>query len=473
MLFNSTEFVVFFIAVFTMYWLLNKRFKVQNILLLIASYFFYGWWDWRFLILLFFNSLVNFYLARYIFDTDDKKRKKNLLYITLAFNLGILGIFKYFNFFIDSFVNLSNSIGFKTSEFSFNIILPVGISFFTFQGLSYIIDVYRGDLKPVTNPINFFTFIAFFPQLVAGPIERASNLLQQIEVPRKFNVTWFKAGVFQVAVGFFRKIVIADSLAMYVDKVYGMPEFYDSNTLILATVFYAFQIYFDFSGYSDIAIGSAKMMGFRFAQNFNLPYFSKSLTEFWRKWHMSLSYWLRDYLYISLGGNRKGKLLTYRNLMLTMLLGGLWHGSSWNFVIWGAIHGFFLAAEKWVMSFNISFIKKPVFQVLGYFYTFSIVCFAWIFFRAQTFENAQTVVNGILNFKRSAPYLGDINVFINMVIVLAIGLIIDLLLRLKNIHLEMAAANWSLIRLALVTALLIVLINMFFSSSNNFIYFQF
>lgn len=473
MLFNSWEFVVFFSIVFTLYWLFNKNLKLQNVLLLLSSYVFYGWWDWRFLFLLFLNSLVNFVLGKYIFSTTDEKRKKKILYAALVFNLGLLGFFKYFNFFIDSFISLSNGVGIKTSEFTLNIILPVGISFYTFQALSYIIDIYRGNIKPVTDPVSFFTFKAFFPQLVAGPIERASNLLQQIDIPRKFNVAWFKAGVFQVAVGFFRKVVIADSLAVYVDRIYGAPEIYDSNTLILATVLYAFQIYFDFSGYSDIAIGTAKMMGFRFEQNFNLPYFSKSLTEFWRKWHMSLSFWLRDYLYISLGGNRKGKLITYRNLMLTMLLGGLWHGSSWNFVIWGAIHGVFLAAEKWMMSFNFSLFKNKIFNALGYLYTFAVVCFAWIFFRAQSFDTAQTVISKIFNYRFTSVYIGDINIFINMLVMLIIGLMIDFTLRVRNVHLETAAANWSTIKLAAVTSIFIILLCLFFSSSNNFIYFQF
>lgn len=473
MLFNSWEFVVFFIAVFTLYWLLNKKLKIQNLLLLVASYVFYGWWDWRFLFLLFLNSLVNYILGKYIFTAKDEKKKKKLLYAALIFNLGLLGFFKYFNFFIDSFITLSNAAGIKTSEFTLNIILPVGISFYTFQALSYIIDIHRGKIKPVTDPISFFTFKAFFPQLVAGPIERASNLLLQIDIPRKFNVSWFKSGIFQVAVGFFRKIVVADSLAIYVDRVYGAPEIYDSNTLILATVLYAFQIYFDFSGYSDIAIGSAKMMGFRFEQNFNLPYFSKSLTEFWRKWHMSLSYWLRDYLYISLGGNRHGKLITYRNLMLTMLLGGLWHGSSWNFVIWGAIHGIFLAGEKWIMSHNLTLFRYKGIKALGYIYTFTVVCFAWIFFRAQTFETAEIVISKIFNYRFSSIFIGDINVFINMAVMLCIGLMIDLILRVRNVHLEVAAENWSTGKLAFVTSIFIILLCMFFSSSNNFIYFQF
>ncbi|WP_202964454.1 MBOAT family O-acyltransferase [Algibacter lectus] len=232
------------------------------------------------------------------------------------------------------------------------MVLPVGISFYTFQTLSYTIDIYRKQFKPTNSIISFFTYIAFFPQLVAGPIERASNLLPQIEKKRVLKKEWFNAGLIQILVGLFRKIVIADTIGSYVDTIYGDIGIYNSSTVVLATFFYAFQIYFDFSGYSDIAIGTAKLIGFKFNQNFNLPYFSKSLTEFWRKWHMSLSYWLRDYLYISLGGNRKGIKITYRNLMITMLLGGLWHGSSWNFIIWGGIHGLVLSMEKLINTYR-------------------------------------------------------------------------------------------------------------------------
>lgn len=264
MLFNSFDFLIFFIIVFLAYWSLSKNTKYQNILLLISSYIFYAWWDWRFLSLILISSSLDYIVGLRIFTSKTKKQ-----------------------------------------------------------------------FKPTKDIISFFTYIAFFPQLVAGPIERASNLLPQVENKRIFKREWFNEGIIQILVGLFRKIVIADTLGAYVDTIYGNIGLHNSTTIILATFFYAFQIYYDFAGYSDIAIGAAKLLGFKFNQNFNLPYFSKSLTEFWRKWHMSLSYWLRDYLYISLGGNRKGIKITYRNLMLTMLLGGLWHGSSWNFIIWG------------------------------------------------------------------------------------------------------------------------------------------
>lgn len=472
MLFNSITFLVFFVIVFVIYWLLRNRLRWQNLFLLISSYFFYGWWDWRFLFLLFANSLVNFLIAQEIGKTEDARKRKVLLNISLVFNLGVLGVFKYFNFFVDSFAGLFDLFGMQLGDSTINIVLPVGISFYTFQALSYVIDVYRRDIRPVDDPVSFFAFKALFPQLVAGPIERASNMLVQIEKPRVFNQNWFNAGLFQVAVGFFRKIVIADSLAVYVDTVYGNPEYYNSNTLILATVLYAFQIYYDFAGYSDIAIGTGKMLGFKFHRNFDLPYFSKSLTEFWRKWHMSLSYWLRDYLYISLGGNRKGIRITYRNLMLTMLLGGLWHGSSWNFVIWGGIHGLVLCLEKYFKSRGLT-LGGTKFAFLGYISTFLVVCFAWIFFRAQSFADAKTIIAGMFNYSFALPYLGDVNVLFSGVLVLCIGLLVDLSLRIKNIPLEERAESWSIWKTSIVTAVFIVAISLFYSSANNFIYFQF
>lgn len=347
MLFNSFDFLIFFPIVFIAYWVLNYDLKKQNLLLLVSSYVFYAWWDWRFLSLIIISSFIDYKVGSKIFTSTTKKQRKSWLLVSLVANLGLLSFFKYYNFFAESFADLANIFGWQPNSLTLNIILPVGISFYTFQTLSYTIDIYRKQFQPTKDVLSFFTYIAFFPQLVAGPIERASNLLPQIEKKREFKKEWFNEGAIQILVGLFRKIVIADTLGTYVDAIYSDVGIYNSTTIVLATFFYAFQIYFDFAGYSDIAIGTAKLLGFKFHQNFNLPYFSKSLTEFWRKWHMSLSYWLRDYLYVSLGGNRKGIKITYRNLMLTMLLGGLWHGSSWNFVIWGGIHGIVLSIEKY------------------------------------------------------------------------------------------------------------------------------
>lgn len=441
-------------------------------LLLISSYLFYAWWDWRFLSLIILSSFVDYRVGFEIFKTDIKKKKKNWLLISLCVNLGLLSIFKYYNFFAESFTDLVGFFGYQPNDLTLNIILPVGISFYTFQTLSYTIDIYRGKIEPTNNMLTFFTYIAFFPQLVAGPIERASNLLPQIEKKRSFKRVWFNEGLIQLLVGFFRKIVIADTLGVYVDTVYANIEIYNSTTIVFATFLYAFQIYYDFSGYSDIAIGTAKLLGFKFNQNFNLPYFSKSLTEFWRKWHMSLSFWLRDYLYISLGGNRRGIKITYRNLMLTMLLGGLWHGSSWNFIIWGGIHGLVLSIEKFLKSTKYHQIINRI-DFLGYLLTFIIVLISWVFFRAQTLDSALLAVRKIFDFDFSSLFIGDMNHFANSILVLTLGLLFDFYLRIKNINLENFGAKFNITKIISFATLIVVILTLFYSTSNNFIYFQF
>ncbi|MEN8885030.1 MAG: MBOAT family O-acyltransferase [Winogradskyella sp.] len=469
MLFNSIEYLIFLPVVFIIYWLLKSNYKNQNILLLISSYVFYGWWDYRFLSLIVFSSFLDYYVGQKIESTHGDKNKKRWLLVSLCSNLGLLGVFKYYNFFAESFANTMSSVGWEVNALTLNIILPVGISFYTFQTLSYSIDIYRKEIKASKDIVGFFTFVSLFPQLVAGPIERASNLMPQIEGERKLNPTLIKTGVFQIFIGLFRKVAIADNLGVYVDSVYGNYEIHNGSTLLVATVFYAFQIYFDFSGYSDIAIGSAKMFGFNFNRNFNLPYFSKTLTEFWRRWHMSLSFWLRDYLYISLGGNRKGIAITYRNLLLTMLLGGLWHGSSWNFVIWGGIHGLFLSLEK----YTFSALKIKTFNAFGYLYTFIVVIVAWIFFRAPDFESATTIVSTIFSFDYGSLFLGDINKFVNAVLLLTMGVAIDLRLFKSKVSLEEFGVRFSTIRLSIIVSIIILLLCLFYSTTENFIYFQF
>lgn len=472
MLFNSIEFFVFFILVFIIYWLLNKKLKAQNLLLLFASYVFYGWWDWRFLSLIILSSVIDYFAGIRIHASPNQHTRKSWLFISIIANLGLLSLFKYYNFFAESFSDLMNVFGWQPNDLTLNLILPVGISFYTFQTLSYTIDIYRREFKPTKDAIAFFTYIAFFPQLVAGPIERAVNLLPQIERPREFKKEWFSAGIIQILIGLFRKIVIADTLGVYVDSIYGNLDIHNASSIVFATILYAFQIYFDFAGYSDIAIGTAKSLGFKFHQNFNLPYFSKSLTAFWRKWHMSLSFWLRDYLYISLGGNRKGIKITYRNLMLTMLLGGLWHGSSWNFIIWGGIHGIILSVEKYLTAKNLfSSIRKINF--IGYFVTFSIVLLSWIFFRASTTQSAFNAIAKIVSLDFAKPFIGDINVLINGLFVLLIGILFDLFLFNRKIHLEELGSKLKPVQIAIVATIIILLINLFYSTSQNFIYFQF
>lgn len=469
MLFNSIEYLIFLPIVFLIYWLLSSDFKKQNILLLISSYIFYGWWDYRFLSLIIFSSFLDYYVGQKIEEAQSNKNKKRWLLVSLCSNLGLLGVFKYYNFFADSFESTMSSIGWEVNSLTLNIILPVGISFYTFQTMSYSIDIYRNQIKASRNIIAFFTFVSLFPQLVAGPIERASNLIPQIENKRKLNLTLLKTGVFQIFIGLFRKVAIADNLGVYVDSVYANYEIHNSSTLLIATIFYAFQIYFDFSGYSDIAIGSAKLFGFNFNRNFNFPYFSKTLTEFWRRWHMSLSFWLRDYLYISLGGNRKGILLTYRNLLLTMLIGGLWHGSSWNFIIWGGIHGLFLSLEK----FTFSTLNIKTFNALGYIYTFTVVLVAWVFFRAPDFDSATTILSSIFSLNYGELFIGDINAFVNALLLLSLGIIIDLRIFNSNIALEDYGRRFSAFKLSIIVSVIILMLCLFYSTTENFIYFQF
>ena len=467
MLFNSQVFFVFFSCFFLFYWFTNKKsIQYRNWLILFGSYIFYSWWDWRFLFLILGSSLIDFFVAKKI---NGSNKKFNWLLVSCFSNLGVLFVFKYFNFFTQSFIDLTNLFGLNISFNIINIILPVGISFYTFQTLSYSIDVYRNKINPTNNLISFLSFVSFFPQLVAGPIERASNLIPQIESKRSLNIDQFKAGFFQILVGLFRKIVIADNLALYVDLIYGDPQIYNSSTLLLATFLYTFQIYFDFSGYSDIAIGTAKLLGFNFKQNFNLPYFSNSLTEFWRKWHISLSSWLKDYLYISLGGNRNGKWLTYRNLILTMLLGGLWHGSSWNFIIWGLIHGFVLAIEKLIFSKK----EKNFGNSIGILYTFPVVMISWVFFRSETLDDSFYIMNTIYYFDFTFPIISNISVIVTSFFVLFIGLVFDITLKIRKTHLESFGKYLSDKIYIMCSCFIILLLVLFYSPSETFIYFQF
>jgi len=473
MLFNSINFTIFLPFVFLLYWFTTKgSLRLQNILLLVSSYFFYACWDWRFLFLLIFSTLLDYFTGIKMSNSKNQNIKKIWFLISVIINLGLLGFFKYYNFFIDSLTVLLTELGLKPNIYTLQIILPVGISFYTFHGLSYVIDIYRNRIKAEKKFIEYSVFVCFFPLLVAGPIERATHLLPQVKSKRIFSNKMFNEGVLQIVVGLFRKIVIADSLAKYVDMAFGNPEIYNSSTLILATVFYAFQIYYDFSGYSDIAIGTAKLFGFSLLQNFRLPYFSTSITEFWRKWHMSLSFWLRDYLYIELGGNRFGIFKTYRNLFLTMLLGGLWHGSNWTFVVWGGIHGLFLSIEKYLNSnLSFKFLKKVSF--LGYIYTFIVVCLSWVYFRSSDINSANLIVSTIFKGNFEKPFIGDISVVMNSVVVLLIGFLFDLYLRISNQELENFGGKLTLPKLIFFISISLILISLFYSNSNNFIYFQF
>lgn len=399
MVFNSLAFLVFIAAFLPIYFLLRGR--TQILFALAGSYLFYAWWDYRFVVLIAFSTLTDYYLSLLIDGHHDPRRRKKWLVVSIVLNLVVLGFFKYFNFFIES---ANDFFGLTGSDAHFNalhIILPVGISFYTFQSMSYTIDVYRKVIPPERDLIRFATFISFFPQLVAGPIVRAVDFIPQLYSDKKFNWVDFQSGLGLVLVGFAKKVVIADSLAPFVDMVFANPGSQSSVTLVVGVVFYSFQIYCDFSGYSDIAIGLARIMGFRFPINFNLPYFSKSFSEFWERWHISLSGWLRDYLYISLGGNRKGKVKTYRNLMLTMLLGGLWHGANYTFIIWGFLHGAYLILQRIVTSAKKALgltLSGPLNAAFSILIVYVLTCVAWIYFRSPDVETAHTVIRGIMDF---------------------------------------------------------------------------
>lgn len=416
MLFNSWEYLFFLPVVFVIYWALSKK-KVlyQNIFLLFASYTFYGFWDVRFLFLILASSLVDFYIGHKIYDNIQKPhKKKNWVTVSVVFNLGLLGTFKYFNFFVDSFIDLTQSIGIENSTYTtLNIILPVGISFYTFQTLSYSLDIYYQKLRPTKDLIAFTAFVSFFPQLVAGPIERASNLLSQIGNERNFNYIQVTDGLKLILWGLFKKIVIADSLAPIVDDIFLNYNNYSASTLVLGIVFFSFQVYGDFSGYSDIAIGSSKLFGIELRSNFKFPHFSRNVAEYWQRWHISLSTWFRHYMYIPMGGSRVSKLLSIRNIIIIFLVSGFWHGANWTFIIWGGLHALFyipvfLTGRNRIYANNSIGEKSgipTIIEVLQVLLTFALVSFSRIFFRSPTVTDAFDYLKRIMTEVSFENYL--------------------------------------------------------------------
>lgn len=403
MLFNSLSFAIFFPVIFCIYWLLNKKLKIQNIALLLASYYFYACWDWRFLFLLMFSTLLDYYTG--IKMEDDIKRKKIWFWLSVIINLGFLGVFKYYNFFINSFAEILAVMGFKVHYATLSIILPVGISFYTFHGLSYVIDIYKCRIKAERNFIDYGLFVSFFPLLVAGPIERATHLLPQIKIRREFNYDNTVNGLRQILWGLFKKIVIADQCAIYVNEIFSQHEGLYGSTLAIGAILFAFQIYGDFSGYSDIALGTARMMGFDLLKNFNYPYFSRSIAEFWRRWHISLSTWFRDYLYIPLGGSKGGNWGRIRNTFIIFIISGFWHGANWTFIVWGFLNALFIMPSIIfktnrnnlnIVAENSLFpsLKEVVMMVI----TFGLTVFAWIFFRADNVWEALRYIRRICSY---------------------------------------------------------------------------
>lgn len=411
MLFNSIDFAIYLPIVFILYWFVtNRNLKLQNFLIVVASYIFYGWWDWRFLSLIVFSTIIDYSVGLKLKTENKQIKRKILLWTSICVNLGFLGFFKYYNFFIDNFVVAFSFLGTAIKPNTLDIILPVGISFYTFQTLSYSIDVYKRKLEPTKDYIAFSAFVSFFPQLVAGPIERATHLLPQFYKKRVFDYSKAVDGMRQILWGLFKKIVIADSCAEYANYIFNNSGDFSGSTLALGAIFFTFQIYGDFSGYSDIAIGTSRLFGFDLMRNFAFPYFSRDIAEFWRRWHISLSTWFRDYLYIPLGGSRGSTLMKVRNTFIIFIVSGFWHGANWTFIVWGALNAVYflplLLARKnrnnieSVAIGKISPTIKELFQIL---LTFSLTVFAWIFFRAENIGHAIQYVLDI--FKHADTFL--------------------------------------------------------------------
>jgi alginate O-acetyltransferase complex protein AlgI len=484
MSFNSIEFAILLLCVFVLYWFIFKQQrKQQNILILIASYIFYGWWDWRFLILIFVSSLSAYILGIHIDKKEDLKSRKLLLALSIVINLGIFSFFKYFNFFVDSFVDLLNLLGININYTSLHIILPIGISFYTFQTLSYTIDIFRKEFKPTSDAVVFFVYVSFFPQLVAGPIERARRLIPQFEKDRVFNLQKALDGMRQILWGLFKKIVIADNLSMYVDRAFANYADLPSSLLVISVVLFSFQIYCDFSGYSDIAIGTARLLGFNLMQNFRFPHFSTNITDLWRRWHISLSTWLRDYLFTPLAIKYRdlGKVGIAISIMVTFVLCGLWHGARWTFIFFGFLQGIALIYE-FLSTKRRKRIRKKVNPILytgvSIFLTFIFWQFCMIFFRAASLKNAFGYLSNIFTPQLKDFSLGTINLlFDNMAILkaavfLPFFMIMEIIFRNKQHALAIENTN-KFIRLGLYIFISLSILLFSPVEASQFIYFQF
>ncbi|WP_158849961.1 MBOAT family O-acyltransferase [Algibacter sp. L1A34] len=477
MLFNSFEYLIFLPIVFLLYWFVfNHKLKWQNFLLLIVSYYFYGLWDWRFLSLIIFSSFIDYFCGLAIYQANEKKVQKRWLSVSMFFNLGFLGVFKYYNFFAQEFSEACSGLGFQIDNLTLNIILPVGISFYTFQTMSYTIDVYRKQLKPTNDIISFFAFVSFFPQLVAGPIERATNLLPQFYTKRTFDYKKATDGLRQILWGLFKKIVVADNCAIIVNQVFDNQHGYSASALVIAAIFFAFQIYGDFSGYSDIAIGTSRLLGFNLMQNFAFPYFSRDIAEFWRRWHISLSTWFRDYLYIPLGGSRGGTWIKLKNTCIIFLVSGFWHGANWTFLVWGLLNALYilplLLRNKNRNNLNVVaegslFISfKEAFQIL---LTFSLTVIAWVFFRADSLNQAITYIFGMF----SKSIFSFPNIDTRPIIFIILLIVIEWLQRHKKHGLELNTLKIKKLYRWSIYLFLIILIFWFGAEKQEFIYFQF
>jgi D-alanyl-lipoteichoic acid acyltransferase DltB (MBOAT superfamily) len=485
MFFNSVNFLVFLPFVFILYWFVtNKNLQLQNLLLLVSSYFFYACWDWRFLFLLVFSTFLDYYTGLQIAAGQTKRRKQFWFWLSICVNLGFLGFFKYYNFFAESFADAVAQLGFTFSPWTLKVILPVGISFYTFHGLSYVIDIYKERIKPEKDFITYSVFVSFFPLLVAGPIERATHLLPQIKTARTFNTQQAIDGLRQILWGLFKKIVIADQCAVFANMIFNNTEYYSGSELVLGAVFFAFQIYGDFSGYSDIALGTARLFGIDLLRNFAYPYFSRDIAEFWRRWHISLSSWFRDYLYIPLGGSKVSTAVKIRNTLIIFIVSGFWHGANWTFIIWGLLNAIYIIPSIVFKTNrnNLDIVAQertfPTFkELLSILLTFSLTCFAWIFFRAENMSSALAYISKI--FSASFFSIPSIKLLVpainplNLLLLLVAFIIIEWAGRreqyaLAKLEIKMPRLfRWS------IYYVIIVAMYYFTGNSQQFIYFQF
>ncbi|MBG6236612.1 D-alanyl-lipoteichoic acid acyltransferase DltB (MBOAT superfamily) [Pedobacter sp. CAN_A7] len=482
MLFNSLSFAIFLPVVFFLYWFVaEKKIKHQNILLLVASYYFYACWDWRFLFLLMFTTILDYVTGIQMSQTKTLKMKKFWFWLSILINLGFLGIFKYYNFFASSFAEGLTGLGLNVNVSTLNILLPVGISFYTFHGLSYVIDIYKGRIEPEKNFVDYSVFVSFFPLLVAGPIERATHLLPQIQRKRTFNYTQAINGLRQILWGLFKKIVIADNCAAVANEIFNNSEQYSGSTLLLGAILFTFQIYCDFSGYSDIALGTARLFGVELLRNFAFPYFSRDIAEFWRRWHISLSSWFRDYLYFPLGGSRGGTWMKVRNTFIIFIVSGFWHGANWTFIIWGFLNALFIMPS---IIFNTNRKNLDIVaqgslipsakEVMAMIFTFSLTVFAWIFFRANTVSDAILFISSIFSSSIfEMPTVSLLRQSFMPILFICLLLVIEWIGRENQYGIEKFAFNfpksfrWSFyIFIALV-------IFLFAGKEQQFIYFQF
>ncbi len=484
MLFNSIDFAVFLPVVFILYWfVVDGNLKRQNLLVVIASYFFYGWWDWRFLGLIFFSTLIDYFVGLKLRDESSDRNRKWLLTLSLLVNLGFLGFFKYYNFFLDNFTSAFSFFGSEINAGSLEIVLPVGISFYTFQTLSYSIDVYRRKLEPTADFIAFSAFVSFFPQLVAGPIERATRLLPQFYRERTFDYAKAADGMRQILWGLFKKIVIADNCAEYANLIFNHSTDYSGSTLVLGALFFAFQIYGDFSGYSDIAIGTARLFGFNLMQNFAFPYFSRDVAEFWRRWHISLSTWFRDYVYIPLGGSRGGVWTKIRNTLIIFVVSGFWHGANWTFIAWGALNAIYFLPLL-LMGKNRRHLGPVAAgrllpggqEVFAMSITFGLTVLAWIFFRSENIAHAFQYIGDICSYSLfSWPEIEIDFEYTYTLVFLMFFIIVEWVQREKQFALELnetSVLSCSVMR-KLVYLFIVFAIFNFGGGRQDFIYFQF